>query len=74
MQDVVDIKGALSTTGSITMPNGNYLYGGNNVCKRQGVYLNGVHGGGYYYNTTDYSNYVSSEAVLNFALELQHIT
>ena len=59
--DYVEIKGSLTTTGAITMPNGSYLYGGNNVSKRQGLYLNGVYGGGYYYNTIDYSSYVSSE-------------
>jgi hypothetical protein len=59
--DYVEIKGLLNITGSLTMPNGSYLYGGNNVSKRQGLYLNGVYGGGYYYNTIDYSNYVSTE-------------
>ena len=52
------------------MPNGSFFYGGNNVCKRNGVYLNGVYGGGYYYNTIDYSSYVTSEAGTEFCFRI----
>ena len=52
------------------MPNGSFLYGGNNVCKRNGVYLYGVYGGGYYYNTIDYSSYVTSEAGTEYSFRI----
>ncbi len=68
--DYVEIKGSLTTAGTITMPNGSWFYGGNNVSKRQGLYLNGVYGGGYYYNTIDYSTYVSSEAGTEFCFRI----
>jgi hypothetical protein len=43
------------------MSNSCYLYGGNNLMKRAGIFLSGVYGGGYYYNLIDYTSYVSSE-------------
>jgi len=68
--DYVQINGLLTISGSFTMPNGSWFYGGNNVCKRNGVYLYGVYGGGYYYNTIDYSTYVTSEAGTEFCFRI----
>ena len=58
--DATDVL-TIGDSGSLTMGNNCYFYGGNNLLKRSGVFLSGTYGGGYYYNLIDYTSYVSSE-------------
>jgi hypothetical protein len=70
MWDRLKMNGRITTTDTITMPTGSFFYGGGNISKRNGLYLYGVYSGAYYYNTIDYSIYVSSEAGTEFCFRI----